>query len=113
VRGQVAQVLGLPEGTLPPQEQGFFNLGMDSLLTLELRNRLQASLACTLPNTLTFNYPTIEALVAYLAEAVLAIEPAVTSEAKRPRENAELGAMLAEVDRMTDDAVQQLLRRRS
>jgi acyl carrier protein len=113
VRGQVAQVLGLPEGTLPPPEQGFFNLGMDSLLTLELRNRLQTSLACTLPTTLTFNYPTIEALVAYLAEAVLALEPAVTSEAKRPRENAELGAMLAEVDQMTDDAVQQLLRRRS
>jgi acyl carrier protein len=113
VRGQVAQVLGLPAGTLPPLEQGFFNLGMDSLLTLELRNRLQTSLACSLPTTLTFNYPTIEALVAYLAEAVLTIEPAVIPEAKRPGENAEIGAMLAEVDQMTDEAVQQLLRRRS
>jgi acyl carrier protein len=76
VRSQVARVLGWnPSDPLDPR-QGFFDLGMDSLSSMELRNVLQTTLGCSLPATLTFKYPTIEALVDYLAGEVLALESA-------------------------------------
>lgn len=43
VRGQLARILGLAPGKLDPT-RGFKEMGMDSLMTVELRNRLQASL---------------------------------------------------------------------
>ena len=57
-------------------KQGFFDLGMDSLRAVELRNRLQSGLACTLPATLTIKYPTIESLVEYLVNDALNSESA-------------------------------------
>ena len=49
-------------------------MGMDSIMTLQLRNRLEASLGQTLPPTMAFEYPSIEALTRYLATEVLSIE---------------------------------------
>ena len=51
-------------------------------------------------------------LSGYLAEALFAAEPA-TVVAEQPNTQSELGAMLAEIEQMTDGDVQQLLRRRS
>jgi hypothetical protein len=47
---------------------------MDSLTSLELRNRLQSTLGCKLPSTLAFDYPTVEAVVDHLVKEVLGIE---------------------------------------
>lgn len=69
VQTQVAHLMGLKSAELNPQ-QAFFDLGMDSLMSVELRNRLQNSLGCNLPSTLTFQYPTIAALIDYLADQV-------------------------------------------
>ena len=72
VREQVSQVLGIDAKTLlAEQDVGFFTLGMDSLTSIELRNRLQASLGCSLSSTLAFDYPTQQALVNYLANELL------------------------------------------
>ncbi|MGB3204468.1 MAG: amino acid adenylation domain-containing protein [Crinalium sp.] len=72
VREQVALVLGIDAKTLlAKQDVGFFTLGMDSLASVELRNRLQASLGCSLSSTLAFDYPTPQALVNYLADELL------------------------------------------
>lgn len=73
IQTNLARVLGLsaPE-ELDPQ-QGLADLGMDSLMAVELRNRLQSSLGCPVPTTVVFDYPTIAALVDYLA-GVLELE---------------------------------------
>jgi hypothetical protein len=44
---------------------------MDSLATLELRNRLQAGLGESLPAALAFHYPNLETLTGFLAGGVL------------------------------------------
>jgi acyl carrier protein len=74
VRSQVARVLGWNASDPLDSRQGFFDLGMDSLSSVELRNVLQTTLGCSLPATLTFKYPTVDALVDYLFEEVLALE---------------------------------------
>ena len=66
VRSQVARILGWNPSDPLDSRQGFFDLGMDSLSSMELRNVLQTTLGCSLPSTLTFKYPTVEALVDYL-----------------------------------------------
>ncbi|WP_230426640.1 acyl carrier protein [Streptomyces rubradiris] len=42
--------------------------GFDSLLSLELRKSLESSLGVQLPSTVTWRFPTIDALVPYLAD---------------------------------------------
>ncbi|WP_373194048.1 acyl carrier protein, partial [Mycobacterium marinum] len=44
------------------------SLGLDSLMALELRNRLEASLGTTLPAALVWAYPTITDLAGALCE---------------------------------------------
>ncbi|WP_424097233.1 SDR family NAD(P)-dependent oxidoreductase [Moorena producens] len=71
VRSQVARVLGISSAQSIGLEEGFFELGMDSLTSVELRNRLQGSLSCSIPSSLAFDYPTVGELVDYLAQQLL------------------------------------------
>jgi acyl carrier protein len=68
LRTTIARVLALPTPTQIALRQGLTELGMDSLMAVELRNLLVKSLACTLPATLLFDYPTIEALADYISQ---------------------------------------------
>jgi acyl carrier protein len=63
---QVARVLGLDASRVDVQRP-FSALGLDSLMALEFRNRLDAGLDVRLPATLAWNYPSVGALVPYLA----------------------------------------------
>ncbi len=62
-----ASILGRSTSDLSPQ-RGFFDQGLDSLNSLELRNRLQRELAQPLPSTLAFDYPTPAALADHLSQ---------------------------------------------
>ena len=68
--GQICQILGFSADELDMQK-GFFDLGMDSLTALELKNILQIDLNVSLPTTLAFDYPTVEALIGYLAAQLI------------------------------------------
>ncbi len=67
---QLAKVMGFgsPEA-INPNEQ-FGDLGMDSLMAVEFSNRLQKNLNYPIPQTLAFDYPTINALAGYLSEKI-------------------------------------------
>ena len=64
---EVQAVLRLPDR--PEPAVGFFDLGMDSLMAVELRNRLNRAFSgeYTAPNTVVFDYPDITTLASHLA----------------------------------------------
>jgi NADPH:quinone reductase-like Zn-dependent oxidoreductase/acyl carrier protein len=62
----VSHVLRIPEGKVDVKAP-LTSLGMDSLMGLELRNRIEASLGVTVPATLLWTYPTVTALSLHLA----------------------------------------------
>ena len=64
---ELQAVMRLP--TLPAPSVGFFDLGMDSLMAVELRNRLNRALAGehAVSNTAVFDYPDVTALARHLA----------------------------------------------
>jgi len=71
VQENVAAVLGVEARELTDRRAGFSSLGMDSLATLELRNRLQAGLRESLPAALAFHYPNVETLVNFLSTGLI------------------------------------------
>ena len=71
-RGAVEQVLGLADvgGDAFADTTGFTDLGMDSVMALEVRRMLERGLAQSLPATVALEHPTIEAMATYLLELV-------------------------------------------
>jgi acyl carrier protein len=59
---QVALVLSLPGPNAVDPDRQLQAAGLDSLLAIELRNKLGAQLQIALPPTLAFNYPTPRAI---------------------------------------------------
>ena len=74
VEEEVAKVLGFSRAQSLDRHQGFFKMGMDSIMAVQLRSRLSADLGCSLPPTLAFEYPTIEALAVYLGQEVFGFD---------------------------------------
>lgn len=74
IQSEVAKVLRFEASYQPNPQQGFFDMGMDSLMSIELKNRLETSLGNSLPSTLTFEYPTIDSLAQYLLNKVISLD---------------------------------------
>ncbi|GAB2610914.1 hypothetical protein GCM10027168_49760 [Streptomyces capparidis] len=122
-REEAARVLKLDAGRVDPTAP-LGNMGFDSLMSLELRNRLEASCRVALPATLTWRFPTIEALVPFLAErmevaldaapapapgpdAAAAAEPAASAPGGPPP--APGGAPEPDLDALSDSELEALL----
>lgn len=90
LQGLVSRVLGVR--VVPDPEQGFADLGLDSLMAVELKKLVEESFERHLPATVVFNYPTVDRLADFLmaeASPVLAADPAPSMDAR------ELLALLA------------------
>jgi long-chain acyl-CoA synthetase len=61
IQAQVAAVLGRPMEAVP-RNLGFIELGMDSFGTIELQARLEYLFDQELPQTFTFDHPTVDAV---------------------------------------------------
>jgi phthiocerol/phenolphthiocerol synthesis type-I polyketide synthase B len=67
VTALVASVMGLASPQLLDPSEGFFQFGMDSLMSVTLQRALVESLGEALAASVVFDYPTVEALADYLA----------------------------------------------
>ncbi|MBS1694725.1 MAG: acyl carrier protein [Actinobacteria bacterium] len=63
----VAAVMGMPPAQRLEPTAGFFQLGMDSMMSVLLQRALVETLSEPLPTTIVFDYPSVEALTNYLA----------------------------------------------
>lgn len=112
VRSHVNRVLGIdPDFALDPRTP-LLSLGMDSLMAVELRNALGRALGRSLPATLLFDHPTLEALVVRLRREVLEEEVAPTSEPAEDSEDDDLDATLAGIEQLSEAEAEALLAER-
>jgi myxalamid-type polyketide synthase MxaE and MxaD len=115
LRIQAGSVLGFESSREIPLDQGLFDMGMDSLMSVELKGRLERSLGVPLPSTLTFNYPTLDALADFLLDEALSIASQPVTEIKPPA--SEIAAVSVRIeqtdyeDMTEDDLEQELLKR--
>ncbi|AUX41121.1 uncharacterized protein SOCE26_025260 [Sorangium cellulosum] len=111
VTGEVAGVLGLAPDHVDAHAP-MSALGMDSLMALELRDRLEASLGIPMATTLVWQRPTVAEMASYLAERLSpdrAAPPPPPAEPPRLDAPADLDALLAEVEQLSDDTVREEL----
>ncbi|MBE2224286.1 MAG: SDR family NAD(P)-dependent oxidoreductase, partial [Anaerolineae bacterium] len=110
IQNQVIWVLGLDPNQTTDIHQGLTDMGMDSLMAVELSKRLQAGVGKPLPTTLAFEYPTINALTDYLATDVIFIQS--TAAEKAPDKNDDIQEkLLAELEDLSElEAADSLLK---
>jgi acyl carrier protein len=112
VQSEAAAVLGVAAAASLALSAGLFDLGMDSLMALELKRRLERGVGITLPSTLTFNYPSVEALAGYLERLIAPQKlPDLETEVAPPTSAAEVPEGLAsgEIEALSDDELEERL----
>ena len=88
-------------------------MGLDSLMALEFRNRLETAIERSLPATIAWNYPSIQSLVEYLDALFAGEAPAVPDgddQHAAASEALPLASLLGDVAALSDDDVARALR---
>jgi acyl transferase domain-containing protein/acyl carrier protein len=99
------RVFGLPSAHPLDPHQGLRDVGLDSLMAIELRNHLQRAVDCDLPTTLAFDYPTVDEIARYLGEVLALDLGAATGVA----ETGTAPNAVDEIDTLSDDDAEALL----
>jgi acyl transferase domain-containing protein/NADPH:quinone reductase-like Zn-dependent oxidoreductase/short-subunit dehydrogenase/acyl carrier protein len=72
LRQQTLQILSLPPQTRVDEDEALHDMGLDSLMAVELRNSLVAAFEKQLPPTLVLDYPTLRTLTGFLLAEMFA-----------------------------------------
>jgi acyl transferase domain-containing protein/acyl carrier protein len=111
VQDQVAKVLGRGSSHSLEPHQGFFDIGMDSLTSVELQKRLQTSLGRSLSSTLIFDYPTLDTLAKYLANEMFFVEQSTELPTAIENNHHQQTITLAELKQLSEEDAEELLLR--
>jgi len=104
----LAKVLGLETPELVQPRERLFDLGLDSLMAVELKSRLESGLGRSLRSTLIFDYPTLEALAGYLSTEVLFPDtPDISEPEEPPSESTQVD--LENLEELSEDEAEALL----
>ncbi|WP_319436005.1 type I polyketide synthase [Mycobacterium sp. RTGN5] len=79
LRNTVAEVTRIDASEIR-EEAGFFDLGMDSLMAVELRRRLEQAVGKELPATLAMDFPRLSDVADYLLSDVLNLNERASSQ---------------------------------
>ncbi|NET67637.1 MAG: SDR family NAD(P)-dependent oxidoreductase, partial [Moorea sp. SIO1G6] len=104
IRSVIAKTLGWTDAQKIGMRQPLFELGLDSLMAVELKNRLESSLEASLSSTLLFDYPMVEALVEYLTNDVIPLDFFDETEKKLKEEDVpgEHSSQLSDVTQLSE-----------
>jgi myxalamid-type polyketide synthase MxaE and MxaD len=109
LREQITQVLQVASSRLEAHTP-LTSLGLDSLMALKLRNRLEASLGLALPTTLLWRYPTVAALVPHLAGKLeLPLEAAEPSAPRPATQEPAHESLAQELEKLSQDELAAIL----
>ena len=109
VRDTAARVLRVSPRRLDSRRP-LGTMGLDSLMAIELRNRLEALLGRSLSATLAWNYPTVEALATFLSGDGVAASSQAPQAAAPTAEPDSLDVGLEEIVELSDEDVARELR---
>jgi short-subunit dehydrogenase/aryl carrier-like protein len=98
LREEALRVLGLSATHFIDEKQPLIKMGLDSLMAVEFRNRLTATLKRPLTATLLFDYPTLGQLANHLG----------AHDASQMEREAD--PLMAELGELTDEQAEELLR---
>lgn len=113
IKTEVAYVLGAHK--LPEAFQGFFDMGMDSLMALQLSNRIKTSFQIEFPATLIFEYPSVSALTTHLLNEVLVLDtvsqnsPLQTEKTPVVKPEVDSTATLSDIEQLSASELEALI----
>lgn len=81
LRGAVAEVTRVDPAEIR-EDAGFFDLGMDSLMAVELRQRIEQGVGREIPATLAMDYPRLSDVVEYLLGDVLELSEQASAKSR-------------------------------
>ncbi len=105
IKIEVAKVMELPSIQLLDIEMGFIEMGIDSVMGIELKNKLEDSLEYTITTTVLFNYPTISSLTDFLLTEIFSEEEPIKEQATEILNT----SLTTDVDSLTEEAAEKLL----
>lgn len=110
VREQIGEVLRLDPSRITA-DTALHSLGFDSLMAVELRNRLELLLDATLPVTMVWGYPTITALVPHLATKIgIPLDPPVVPAPETsPKDGNVLDLLLGDIEHLSTESALRML----
>ncbi len=109
------QVLGIAADRQLDEHRPFHELGLDSLMAVELRDVLAREIGESLPATLLFDYPTLSTLVGFLLNRLSsgeAAQPMAPQPAADTDGSGAGGDVVTEIEDMSDEDVDRLLAER-
>ncbi|PWQ99245.1 type I polyketide synthase [Leucothrix arctica] len=111
IRQSLASILRLDSAEQIEARQGLRDLGLDSIMSVEVKGLLEVKLDCSLPATLLFDYPTLETLTDYLSQQVLGFskQDNTSTEAASLEFDDDLASLLSNLDHISDAEIQQQL----
>jgi acyl carrier protein len=116
LKNRAIKVLGLSPTYVLDTRRPLNEMGLDSLMAMELKNAIDQAVGRKLPPTLVFEYPTIEAISSYLLREVIRLEkPAESQIITPPLETiqtttaSQRNATISQLEQISDEEAEAIL----
>jgi len=109
IQDHTRRVLALDVARVIDPRQPLQELGLDSLMAVELRNSLSAAVDRSLPATLLFDYPTLDTLSDFLLGELAPQAAPIETQPIRTAADEQRSQMIDELAQLSDEDAEALL----